>query len=199
MLISGCAGTAIDVSSGMCAQPRFASERLICLERKLKSETVQYSVGGALLGAALGAVVADMNGEDKRNGALIGAAAGGLAGYWLNVQRQIQANNASKSAQATELALLSAEREKQMNAELLALRAELATVRRLKDADEKRIRLLQIQMAAQNGASYSQESRDGAAAVGEGLGIDPPDQSGFNSLIVGFNEVTRGASGITRV
>ena len=199
MLIPGCAGTVTDVSTGMCAQPQLASERLICLERKLKSETVQYSVGGALLGAALGAVVADMNGEDKRNGALIGAAAGGLAGYWLNVQRQIQANHASKSAQAKELALFSAQRERQMNEELRALRAELAAVRRLKDADEKRIRLLQIQMAAQNGAIYSEESRDGAVAVGKGLGIDPPDQSGHDVLIAGFNDVARGASGITRV
>ena len=86
-----------------CAKPPLESVRLLCQANAIKARRVQTVIGGAVVGALLGNLMAKATGGSRTDSTIAGAAAGGLAGYWLSVQNEIAKKSASQTAQAAEL------------------------------------------------------------------------------------------------
>lgn len=102
-LLLGCAPTSSQYTPEVCTQTRLESVRLMCRADSIRAKRVQYSAGGAVIGAMLGGAVVAADGGDAGKGALAGAVAGSLVGYWLNQRNAIAQEHASVSARAQEL------------------------------------------------------------------------------------------------
>lgn len=147
--------------SDQCSQYRGT---ISAARRTEVQEQAEAAVAGALFGAVLGAVVADATGGDRAQGALMGAAAGGLTGLSATYYEQQRARAADA---ATLLSLVNADagRERalvtQTGAAALALRecrsAQVASVTQRvqagqveRDAARRELAVIQSNLAADN-------------------------------------------------
>ena len=158
-----------------CAKPTLESERLLCQASAIKARRVQTTIGAAVLGALLGNLTAQQSGGNRTTGTVAGAVAGGLTGYWLNLQNEIAAKNASQTARAAEIKARASSEAKRQRTSATNLHAELKTVLlRSPSAGEDPARhqeeLAQIAQAADIGLRQAQQSAQGYTSVGQGLG-----------------------------
>ncbi len=172
-----------------CANPTKESERLLCKANEIKARRVQTVVGGALAGALLGNLLAKKNGGDPGKAALLGAVAGGLTGYWMNMQNEIAATSASQKARAAEVKARAAVEAKQQRASAKNLHTELKTVllRSSDDPKKREAAIAQIAQAATLGLQQAQATGQGYTKVGEGLGAPVDANSLFASTATDFN------------
>ena len=166
-----------------CTKPTLESVRLLCKSNEIKARRVQTTAGAAIAGALLGNILAQQSGGNRTNAIVAMAAAGGLTGYWLSVQNEIAAKNASQSARAAELKARAAADAKAQRTSATNLHAELKTVLLRspgagEDPKRHQEELAQIAQAADVGMRQAQQSGQGYTAVGQGLGT-PVDGKGM--------------------
>ena len=164
-----------------CANATVESVRLLCKANEIKARRVQTVVGGALAGALLGNLLAKQNGGNTDQATLLGAVAGGVTGYWLSIQNEIAANNASQSARAAELKARVAAESKRQRTSATNLHTELRTVllRSGDDPKKREAAIAQVAQAANLGLRQAQDSAQGYTRVGDGLGTPINGNSTF--------------------
>ena len=119
--------------------------------------------------------MAKASGGSRTDATIAGAAAGGLAGYWLSVQNEIAKKTASQTAQAAELkarAVADAAVQKKSEA---SLKGALKTVLlrspgTAADEQKRQAAITQIAQAADLEAKQASDSGQGYTAVGQQLG-----------------------------
>ena len=183
LLILPLADPALAKTAINCAKPTLESVRLLCKANDIKARRVQTTMGAAVVGALLGNILAQQGGGNRTNATVAGVVAGGLTGYWLSVQNEIAAQNASQSARATEVKARATADAKAQRTSATNLHAELKTVLLRSPSageDPKRHQeeLAQIAQAADVGMRQAQQSGQGYTAVGQGLGT-PVDGKGM--------------------
>ena len=172
-----------------CTQPTRESERLLCEANQIRARRVQTVVAGALMGAILGNLIAKQNGTNTDQAMINGAIAGGLTGYWLNLQNEIAAKAASQQARASELRVQVNAEVRRQRTSATNLHAELKQVMLRSSDDPKRRQeeLAQIAQAANLGIQQAQDSGQGYTKVGEGLGTPVNGDGYFASTATDFN------------
>ncbi len=172
-----------------CAQPTRESERLLCEASQIRARRVQTVVAGALMGALLGNLMAKQSGTNTNQAMINGAIAGGLTGYWLNLQNEIATKAASQTARAAELRVQVAAEVKRQRASATNLHAELKQVMLRSSDDPKKHQeeLAQIAQAARLGIQQAQDSGQGYTRVGDGLGTPVNGTDVFASTATDFN------------
>lgn len=175
-----------------CAKPPLESVRLLCQASAIKARRVQTVIGGAVVGALLGNLMAGVNGYNRTNATIAGAAAGGLGGYWLSVQNEIASKNASQTAQSAELKTRAAADAKSQKKSAASLKGELKTVLlrspgTAADEQKRQAAIAQIAQAADLGAKQAQDSGQGYTAVGNQLGTPVDAKPMFASTASDFS------------
>lgn len=181
-----------------CAKPAKESERLLCQADKIKARRVGSTVGAAVVGALLGNLGALATGGDRSQATVAGAVAGGLSGYWLSMQNEIEARHASQAAQSKELKALATRDAKVQKASAKQLKAELKTVLlrtpgASEDAKRRQEEIAQIASAAALGQRQAQQSAQGYAAVGNGIGAPLNGNSLFAATANDFGQTRQAA------
>ena len=181
-----------------CTNPTLESVRLLCKANEIKSRRVQTALGGALVGALLGNILAQQSGGSRTDATIAGAVAGGLTGYWLNLQNEIAAKNASQSARAAEVKAQASAEAKRQRVSATNLHTELRTVL-LKspavstDPIKREAQIAQIAAAANVGVAQAQQSAQGYTKVGDGLGTPVNGNSLFASTANDFGKTRQEA------
>jgi outer membrane lipoprotein SlyB len=172
-----------------CAKPPLESVRLLCKANEIKARRVQTVVGSAIAGALLGNLLAKKNGGNVDQATIAGALAGGLTGYWLNLQNEIAAKNASQKARAAEIKTRAATEARSQRASAANLHTELRTVllRSSDDPKKREAAIAQVAQAAALGVQQAQDSAKGYTSVGEGLGTPVNGNSVFAQSANDFN------------
>lgn len=180
-----------------CTNPTVESVRLLCKANEIKARRVQTVVGGALAGALIANLFAKQNGGNTDHATLLGAVAGGLSGYWLSVQNEIAANNASQIARAAELKARVAAEAKRQRTSATNLHTELRTVllRSGDDPKKREAAIAQVAQAADLGLRQAQDSAQGYTRVGDGLGTPVNGNSSFATAANSFYSTRNEACG----
>jgi hypothetical protein len=155
-----------------CAAPRLESEALLCQANVIRQRRVGTVVLGAAVGALLGNLVAKNSGGDRTAATVTGAMAGGLAGYWLSVQNEIEKTKASAAARKTEVKVRAAAeaRRQKTSASHLSSELKVALLRSPSSANDPKKReaeLAQIAKAANLGVQQAQDSGNGYTQVSQ--------------------------------
>lgn len=163
---------ATGAASASCSAPKLESEALLCQANAIKQRRVQTVVAGAVVGALIGNLLTNPGGGDKTRATIEGAMAGGLAGYWLSVQNEIEKTKASDAARKTEVKARAAAEAKRQKASASKLNSELklALLRSPSTAEDPKKReeqLAQIAKAANLGAQQAKDSGEGYTQVSQ--------------------------------
>lgn len=181
-----------------CAKPPLESVRLLCQANAIKARRVQTVIGGAVVGALLGNLMAKATGGSRTDSTIAGAAAGGLAGYWLSVQNEIAKKSASQTAQAAELKARAVADASVQKKSAAALKGELKTVLlrspgTAADEQKRQAAIAQIAQAADLGAKQASDSGQGYTAVGQQLGTPVDARPMFAATASDFGKTKQDA------
>lgn len=176
-----------------CAAPRLESEALLCQANVIRQRRVGTVVLGAAVGAVFGSLLAKNNGGNRTSAALTGAMAGGLAGYWLSVQNEIEKNKASAAARKTEVKVRAAAEAKRQRTSATHLSSELrvALLRSPSSANDPKKReaeLAQIAKAANLGVQQAQDSGNGYTQVSQQMNTPVDARPMFTPTAASFKQ-----------
>jgi hypothetical protein len=160
---------------------------LICQADRIRSQRVQYSIGGAFVGAIVGGAAVAIDGGNVENGVLGGAVVGALIGYWLNERNAIAREHASEIARARELQRRADQAVDVRRDRNRSLNRELALARRISDQD-MRIQALRNIIEAERLADEDYRNQQEALqrALPPRLGVPPSEVPRMpNSLFAG--------------
>ena len=181
-----------------CTKPTLESQRLLCQASAIKARRVQTVVGGAVVGALLGNLMAKATGGSRTDATIAGAAAGGLAGYWLSVQNEIAKKTASQTAQSAELKARAVADAAVQKKSAASLKGELKTVLlrspgTAADEQKRQAAIAQIAQAADLGAKQASDSGQGYTAVGQQLGTPVDARPMFAATASDFGKTKQDA------
>ena len=181
-----------------CAAPKLESEALLCQASAIRQRRAGTVAIGAIAGALIGNLLAQNSGGDRTTATVAGAMAGGLAGYWLSVQNEIEKTKASDSARLSEVrARASAEAKRQKaSASNLNKELKLALLRSPSSADDPKKReaqLAQIAQAAQLGVQQAQDSGTGYTQVSQQMNTPVDARPMFAPTAASFQQTRNNA------